>query len=560
MNTTVMRAELELDAILREHEDLLEQAQGFGMRTAAIPRGLMPLREAQTIVAQFDANTKKLVEFADSLSRTMMHAPDKATGDALREISDRASKALRKFEADLKLAKESLVKHEDLLVGENFQKMFQALRLAVLDLDLTSNADFKAKTQLYLDANPAYAVGVATVFRIDPKENVYQVRATYKAETDEYVADMWSKRANRWFPAAKKTGHARIAAFVKAVVDKMKAVHDFEGETLFGSRRSVEDTSPDVVQYRSEVDERKRRDREQRAMDDATAMINRIAQAIDRKLKERFPTGVTRIYPLVREAHPEKTSILIWNQITVDGVAVQLGTGFNVHKDGRFVFPKTPGHFGIVRKGGKNNNPVSASNESEYVDRAVDALANAVTSSGGRIARTTRTAGATTFENLVWIADVNSAFRHIRQEQLDAYGHRDGYPGTIAAKSKYNIRSRELMTEVQARAFADMDIDRNNKWGSEAFAVPVTKSTVLSTDKVTVTVTARDEREALRQAKMQIYATGRFPPDADVVVSELVSKKIAETPRTETFDVTGTRKVVLAGKIDGWLFYGWAPE
>lgn len=128
MNTVVMQAELELDAILREHDELLDQARGFGLRTAAIPRGLMPLREAQTIVAQFDANTRKLKEFVDSLYTTMRHAPDKATKDALAEIDGRASKALLKFENDLKKAKAALVKHEDLLVGENFQEMFQALR------------------------------------------------------------------------------------------------------------------------------------------------------------------------------------------------------------------------------------------------------------------------------------------------------------------------------------------------------------------------------------------------------------------------------------------------
>jgi hypothetical protein len=59
---------------------------------------------------------------------------------------------------------------------------------------------------------------------------------------------------------------------------------------------------------------------------------------------------------------------------------------------------------------------------------------------------------------------------------------------------------------------------------------------------------------------MRIYATGRFPPNADVSVTDLVAKKTAETARTKTFEVTGTRKAVLTGKIEGWLFYGWAPE
>ena len=116
------------------------------------------------------------------------------------------------------------------------------------------------------------------------------------------------------------------------------------------------------------------------------------------------------------------------------------------------------------------------------------------------------------------------------------------------------------MTEAEASAFMDKDVDNNDKWSDRAFAVPVTRAKVLTTDKVTVTITARDEKEALRQAQMRIYATGRFPPNANVVVSDLVSKKVDETPRTKTFDITGTRKAVLVGMTDGWLFYGWAPE
>lgn len=847
MNPAVMQAELALDDILREHDELLDKARGFGMRTAAIPRGLMPLREAQTIVAQFDANTKKLKDFLDSLFTTTRHAPDKATKDALTEISGRAEKALRKFEDDLKKAKEALVRHEDLLVGENFQEMFQALRLAVLDLDLTDKADFTAKTQLYLDANPAYAVGVATVSRTEPKEEVYKVRATYRAETDEYVADMWSKQANRWFPAAKKTGHARIPAFVKAVVDKMKAVHDFEGESLFGSRRTVEDTSPDVVRYRGEVDERKRREMVEKGYQEATRRVTEISQAIDRKLKQRIPTGRTDTHRVARQEHGQN-KVVTWNTLTLGATSVQVATTVRVNAFTGAVEPRVTGHYGLI-SGTSLSNPVAADTSAAYIDAAVDALAKfvlpdptvvrnltrkiegvvseiraadpklnltpaqdgngqaegvvirkywaeypgmqrgyvrleiksgaryldlsvnplgwdntdnkftatppqaasrilsylkvpapvatpapvvapaptpapppaaptpsvggggvtphiravlrelrgqkigypgtlgaaaeteinkvltgaapsitltasklvpvadamqsdvravqdlartvqgqyksgtaqvgsvtltqkvtlkyraqvvnllltipskdarppgptdpsvdlagsvgeyfargsrgalpakitsfiaavevTVSRQGGRLASTTRTAGATTFENLVWVADVGAAFRSVHQEELASHGHREGYPGTIAAKSTYTVRANEPMTQSAAFAFARKDIDRNDKWDRDAYAVPVSRGTVLSTDKVTVTVTARDEREALRQAKMRIYATGRFPPNADVVVSDLVAKKTAETPRTKTFEVTGTRKAVLTGKTDGWLFYGWAPE
>ena len=864
MNTVVMRAELEFESILQEHEELLDQAQGFGMRTAAYPRGLMPLREAQEVVANFSKNTEKLDTFLSSLYDTKLRAPDTETKAALDEVYARGEKALRKFQDDHKKAKEALEKHEDLLVGENFQEMFQALRLAVLDLDLTDNADFTAKTQLYLDANPAYGVGVATVSRTQPKEDVYKVRATYKAETDEYIADMWSKKSNRWFPAAKKTGHTRIPAFVRAIVDKMKAVHDFEGESMFGSRRTVEDTSPELTKYRDEVEQQKLREkaeieqrnlREQAEKNWAKVMKQaiEIRAAIDRALLSSFPDGKSFPHNAERQNYPlDSFPVSVWNTFRVSGAAVQIGTFVTLKDTNSFTFvgsyglpvpgmklelPVGPtgnssvyvkevvkavskfiasnpaanrilirkiddvaaqvqgllqgsrlkdrkisvkeqssefakgiasklykvsipysqggwsytahGHFSIVAEAESQNfnvqvkqissssnarttnllvervdtdmaerigslllegwtkeggapilsapastptAPVAPSGGSKDVtpnvrdvlreirkigypgnlvqteiDKVLTGAAPSITLTvsklfpvedsmqsdvqaiqdfarkvqvhykngtaqvgnvtitqkvtlkyratisnslvtqdaldladavgkyfvhhaegvarrpgrvispamvksfiaavevtvsrqGGRTASMTRTAGATTFDNLVWNPNISNAFRGIRSEELEEHGHRDGYPGTIAAKSRYEVRATEPMTEAEASAFMDKDVDNNDKWSDRAFAVPVTRAKVLTTDKVTVTITARDEKEALRQAQMRIYATGRFPPNANVVVSDLVSKKVDETPRTKTFDITGTRKAVLVGMTDGWLFYGWAPE
>ena len=179
---------------------------------------------------------------------------------------------------------------------------------------------------------------------------------------------------------------------------------------------------------------------------------------------------------------------------------------------------------------------------------------------GGRTAGTVRTAGNTTFENVVWIPSVREAFHTVRSEELKVHGHREGYPGHIGGKHTWQVRSDDIMTEAQARAFANKDVNNNNTWDQAAFALRLTKERVLATDKVTVTVTARDEKEALRQANMRIYATGRIPPKAVVKTSELTSKKVAETPRTVTLEVTGTRKIVADGVTDGWMFYGWVKE
>ena len=191
---------------------------------------------------------------------------------------------------------------------------------------------------------------------------------------------------------------------------------------------------------------------------------------------------------------------------------------------------------------------------------AVVSLTVARRGAGGRTAGTTRTAGSSEFMDLVWNPNVRDAFREVRDEAIAESGHGGGYPGTIAAKTGYRIRTNDVMSEKDARAYADKDVNNNDKWDNSAFAVPVTRERVLATDKVTVTVTARDEKEALRQANMRIYATGRLPPNGIVQVSELVPKKVSETARTVTLEVTGTRKIVTGGTTDGWLFYGWAPS
>jgi hypothetical protein len=272
-------------------------------------------------------------------------------------------------------------------------------------------------------------------------------------------------------------------------------------------------------------------------------------QALARKVQGQFKNGTAQI-----------GNVTITQKVTLKYRAQVVNLLLTIpSKDARLPGPTNPS----VDLAGSVGEYFARGSKSALPARVTSFIADVevtISRQGGRLAHTTRTAGATTFENLVWIPDVGAAFRSVRQEELEAHGHREGYPGTIAAKSGYTIRTKDPMTEAAAFAWAGKDVDRNDKWDSDALAVPVTKQRVLATDKVTVSVSARDEKEALRQAKLRIYATGRFPPNADVVVSELVSKKISETARTKTFEVTGTRKAVMTGKIDGWLFYGWAPE
>ncbi len=658
MNPLVTKAVEELNDILLEHQDLLGEAKGFGMRTAALPKGLMPLKEAQEIVSKFDDNTKRLIDFLESLGNSVMRAPDKASKDALEEIYQRGAKSLNKFEEDLRKAKEALLKHEDLLVGENFQDMFQAIRLAILDLDLSSSSEFKAKTEMRLDANPAYATGLITIsYMLNAKMvDAFRIRATYKAENDEYIADMWSEKSNRWFPAASKVGHARLPAFVRTIVDKLKVIHDLEHENspIFGSRKKIENISPDLENYKKELAEKDLRKKMEAKKVRLNQTVSEISQDLVKKLKQRFPKA--RGISVAGNTQDKGSALTTWITIDLGTSQIQIANIFTY--DSYSLSEKIYGLRGSYGILGSAENKLTNSippteNTNTYISAAVeeiskfaaldpavnmalkkkieafvDALAkaepslrttlskieeakdvvaahytylrgyyrlpivveakkdartfkvgvqNEVLEGQGaklipkiialvqkvgvtRYAGTNRTAGSSEFTNIVWESNVRAAFSTARREALEEHGHGEGYSGTIYNKSSYKIRREDPLSVKEAQSFVEKDIDKNNKWDSEAFAIPLSRGTVLSTEKVTVTVTAKDEPEARLQATRRIYATGRFPPNADVVVSDPTAKKISETPRTKTFEITGTRKVVMTGKIDGWMFYGWSAS
>ena len=148
------------------------------------------------------------------------------------------------------------------------------------------------------------------------------------------------------------------------------------------------------------------------------------------------------------------------------------------------------------------------------------------------------------------ISDVKKAFREAVSEAKYERGH-GGYTGTIAEKSDYKVRSHNSMTKQQAFAFADSDIDHNQKWGP-AFAVPVSESQVLKEESLTIEVEAKDEANARRIGALRIKATGRIYPNADVSV------EVTKVQRTDSgkFTVTGTRKQTQPLQIVGWVFYG----
>jgi hypothetical protein len=80
------------------------------------------------------------------------------------------------------------------------------------------------------------------------------------------------------------------------------------------------------------------------------------------------------------------------------------------------------------------------------------------------------------------------------------------------------------MSEQDAYAFANKDIDNNDKWGP-AFAVPIANAKVLGEKEYAVTVRARDHRTALQLGKEQIASKGRARKGTTVQVVKLSASK-----------------------------------
>ena len=241
--------------ILMEHEDIVSEAREVfskstpGLRMAALPRGLMPLADAQKVVNGFDASTAKLREFINTLYKSFYkNVPTEVETD-YKEMLKKAEKALAKFEADQQVAQKALAKHEDLLVGEHFQEAFEAVRHAVLDLDLVEGTNIGFKTVLSLNDNPPHADGFISIWHTGPgKREVYRINVGYKAVDDTYYGSVIALSSNRTFKTSVKEGSTRVKAFAKHFANKVQSLAEAEGEALFGTRKKVE-VSEDVAQY-----------------------------------------------------------------------------------------------------------------------------------------------------------------------------------------------------------------------------------------------------------------------------------------------------------------------
>ena len=236
------KAEDLLDKLLGEHSSIMEEAQGFGLRMAAIPKGLMPIKEAQQVLVELGKNVEKINAFYMGLLN--VRDVPKEMADGFQALVDKASKATKKCEDDKKKAVAALAAHEDLLVGEAFQEMFQAVRLAVIDFDVMDDVDLDFDTTLYLDAEPAYAVGTVHVKK--GTSEVYTVQVGYRASDELFYGNITAtKRYKTFKEVVKKNGRTKLPAFVRDLTEQLKALADQDAAGVFKSRKKIELTLVD---------------------------------------------------------------------------------------------------------------------------------------------------------------------------------------------------------------------------------------------------------------------------------------------------------------------------
>lgn len=115
-----------------------------------------------------------------------------------------------------------------------------------------------------------------------------------------------------------------------------------------------------------------------------------------------------------------------------------------------------------------------------------------------RVAARAKQAGATDFYVFIKNKDPKRAFQEAVDDARYESGH-DGYSGTISEKDSFTIRQRNPMSLSAAKAFANKDIDRNDKWGP-AFAVPVGEAKTGKPVRRGVVVESTDEWRAKGEA------------------------------------------------------------
>lgn len=601
------KADAYLDRLLERHDALLDEAEDFGLKLAAYPRGLMPLAEAKKIVRELSVQAEQVNKFFFSLAGSRDVPPTlKKEYDALVE---KASRASRQFSDDLKKANEAIAKHEDLLVGENFQEAFQAVRMAVLDLDPADDVDVDFTTDLEFDATPAYATGSVKLSK--GGKLLYRVQVYYRAEDDLYRGMLFTANKNHNFEVTSKSGHTRLPKFVRDLVGHLYAATVADGTEVFTTRKSAPAVQPlrtpaelqtlfqepikKVLAKKLPSQSYSLKNWQASSVQlEVTAMvvpnavlthdlfktISKTARSVFRALSAfniRTNAGVYQVTP----QNPESvySAYIGYSQATfrtaeeLDALFIKHCPEFANSLPGIDVLRARAAKLGVkvddisrsktavaerIRKSVHTRSPgVLYSAKGMVTITLVWAQTRAA--STDRVSKKFLQAGSTPFYNVIWDPDPKRAFQEARQEARDEYGHQQGYSGSIYNKDSYHIVQKEPLPRDRAMEIADKRIDRLDKWG-HAEAIPVSQDKVLGKETVTVTVKARDEKDAIKKGSLLIKATGRIPPKVQIVVSDIKVKAVGGGSRVKDWSVTGVRKQVRAGTLDGWLFYGWSSS
>ena len=108
-------------------------------------------------------------------------------------------------------------------------------------------------------------------------------------------------------------------------------------------------------------------------------------------------------------------------------------------------------------------------------------------------------AGASGFTDYGYGTNANRVFRDLVEEAQYEHGSR-GYTGTIAEKDGFTMATREVMTQAQAREYADKHYDDYDKWG-DAGCVAFGEEKVLVSKDFEVKVKARNKDEAMKKVR-----------------------------------------------------------
>jgi predicted nuclease with TOPRIM domain len=236
----------ELEELSAKHDQLLDAASQFGMRSAAVPRNLMSYAEAKRIVDKFDDDLEGLYEFENKLQeakRELRNRDDAAhLFEGVQKLQTKATDMAGKFRKDFDKAKKALAKWAELLTGVKFQDVFQQLRTAVIKLDPADpdGIDFEVEERPN-DPKGPYAVGrviIGPIKTADGDEVTYKVIVGYRATTDDYWGNI--TRGHKTYKSIATKSKGRTSKqFSRALVDQLLAIAQAKGDRIFKTRRSV---------------------------------------------------------------------------------------------------------------------------------------------------------------------------------------------------------------------------------------------------------------------------------------------------------------------------------